>query len=56
MKIAAGKMEMPRAIWRHDMNDDIAIAKNPPKFAAIGVSANNVPRIDFSLKKSTIDW
>lgn len=50
MKIAAGTMEINNAIWRHDINDPINNAKDPPKFAAIGVNANNVPRIDFSLQ------
>lgn len=47
---ATGKVERTKAIWRHERNIEIDIAANAPKFTAIWVSANSVPRIDLSLQ------
>lgn len=53
--VATGKMEMINAIWRHEKNDPISNANDPPKFVQIGESANSIPRIDFSLQMTERD-
>lgn len=46
---AIGSTQTTMAMWRHERNIEMANVTNAPKFPAICVNANNVPRIDFSL-------